>query len=152
MKRTATEQMLATLELVKTNPGITALEVGKATGVLANVASNRMLRMVEDKSLFRVKTRVSFMYYATAELAAEGQGALAKEIERGKKVRPIGEVAGFGTSALKKRVRTKVAFEPGKVDTSKAKVQHIAAPRGRYDPDPGFKGEFTREWEERRKA
>ncbi len=149
---TEAEQTEITVYIVKRSPGIAAREVGKEMGLVGNVASNRMLRLVKEGVLFRVKTRVSFRYYATAELAAQGQRELDKEIERGMKVRPIGEVSGFGTSALKKRVRVKVAFEPGKVDDSKAKVTKVAAPRGRYEPDPGFKGEFTREWEERRRA
>lgn len=150
-RASAPEQDAKTVALVTASPGTDAGAVAKALGVGRNPAANRLFDLMNRGLLFRVKTRVSFRYYATAELAAAGQRQLDKEIERGMLVRPIGDVAGFGTSALKKRVRTKVAFEPGKVDSSKAKVQRVAAPRGRYEPEPGFKGEFTREWEERRK-
>jgi DNA-binding Lrp family transcriptional regulator len=153
MNRPTTEEQDAkAVELVAATPGIDAGAVAKALGVGRNPAANRLFDLFSRGLLFRVKMRVSFRYYATEELAAAGQRQLDKEIERGMLVRPIGEVAGFGTSALKKRVRTKVAFEPGKVDTSKAKVTSVAAPRGRYDPEPGFKGEFSREWEKRRRA
>jgi hypothetical protein len=146
------EQERAAVAFVTASPGTTAKEWAKDIDVVANVAANRLLALIKKGVLFRVKTRTSFLYYATADLANQGRLDLAKAFERGMHVRPIGEVAGFGTSALKKRVRTKAAFEFTKVDTSKAKVQHVTTPRGRYEPEPGFKGEFTREWEERRKA
>lgn len=144
-------QQSEAMAVVAASPGVAAKEVARALGLNDNVTSNRLLTLAKNGLLFRVKTRTSFRYYATPELAAQGRADMAKDAERGMKVRPIGEVSGFGTSALKKRVRTKAAFEHGKVDTSKAKVQRVAAPPGRYDPEPGFKGEFTREWEERRR-
>ena len=138
---------------VVANPGAGAKGIGKTAGIHANSASNRLLALVKLGRLFRVKTRTSFLYYATKGLAADGQRALNKSVERNMSARPIGEVSGFGTSELKKKKQAvRAMFSDKKADESKAKITRTAAPPGRYDPGPGFKGEFTREWEERRRA
>lgn len=141
------------LDLIKERPGLTAKDAGEASGVIPNVASNRLLSLFRRGMVGRLKVLSALKYYESQDLANKHAAAAFAEEEKMRRERPVSSISGFTTVGPKLKSRSaSQQFADAKPDYSKAKRTVAEPAKSRYAVDPGFKGEFTREWEERRRA
>lgn len=141
------------LDLIKERPGLTAKEAGEASGVIPNVASNRLLSLFRRGMVGRLKVLSALKYYESQELANKHAPAAFADEEKMRRARPVSSISGFTTVGPKFRVRSaSQQFADAEPDYSKAERTVAAPTPSRYAVEPGFKGEFMREWEERRRA
>lgn len=141
------------LDLIKERPGMTAKDAGEATGVIPNVASNRLLSLFRRGLIGRIKVLAAWKHYESQDLANKHAPAAFADEEKMRRERPVSSISGFTTVGPRFKSRSvSQQFADAEPDYSKAKITVAPPTPSRYAVEPGFKGEFSREWEERRRT
>lgn len=118
--------------------GITSSDVAHARGITQQSAAILLGRMAADGLLVNVRRSHKDSRYYLPEHAPTLNAALKE-----KKIQPL-------TSIRAANVR----LDPGAeaISTPATKITSVKAPPGRFEfqPPPGWKGQITRDWRERR--